>query len=132
MDKDDLLFVYGSLMRGLENCSRLTGAEFVMATDTATRYCLVIEGIYPQLVLWGRRAVEGELYRVSEKLLSELDRFENTPRDYRRERIVLSDQRTAWAYCCPALFLPRHRRKFFSWRKEISRLNHSSRASPGA
>lgn len=91
-----LLFVYGSLKRGLANHSVLEGAEFAGVCQTSSRYELVTLGLYPALVRGGARAIMGELYQVDSALLSRLDVFEGD--EYERAPVELLDGRTAAAY----------------------------------
>lgn len=91
-----LLFVYGTLKRGLANHHQLGGAVF--AGDA------VIDGVelhdlgpFPMAIA-GEGSVHGELYRVEGDHLARLDRFEGVPRLYRRECRQLADGRQAWVY----------------------------------
>jgi gamma-glutamylaminecyclotransferase len=90
-----LLFVYGSLKRGRRHHAELGGARFVGVARTAPEYRLLDLGEYPALAA-GCRAIEGELYEVTEALLVELDRFEGD--GYDRGVLHLSDGGTALAY----------------------------------
>ena len=90
-----LLFVYGSLKRGRRHHAELGGARFVGVARTAPEYRLLDLGEYPALAA-GCRAIEGELYEVTEALLVELDRFEGG--GYDRGVLRLSDGGTALAY----------------------------------
>lgn len=92
----DLLFVYGTLKRGLANHHRLGGACFIAEA--------VMEGVdlhdlgpFPMAIAGDGRA-QGELYRVDGEQLALLDRFEGVPRLYERCRRRLSDGRQAWIY----------------------------------
>jgi gamma-glutamylaminecyclotransferase len=104
------LFVYGSLKRGFRHHGLLAGSELECAASTARGFCLVLQGEYPALVRrGGRGSVEGEVYRVTEELLVELDRFEGCPEYYQRESIPLDDGSSALSYVIPperALALP--------------------------
>lgn len=96
------LFVYGTLKRGCRNHGAMRGAEFVEDALTETGYLLVNCGAYPGLVRapngQAGMAIRGELYRVNERLLADLDRFENVPVEYVRETIRLGDGSEAEAY----------------------------------
>ena len=92
----DLLFVYGTLKRGLANHQHLAGAP---AEGEA-----VLQGIdlfdlgpFPMAVA-GTGRTHGELYRVDATRLAALDRFEGVPRLYERVRWRLDDGRQAWIY----------------------------------
>jgi gamma-glutamylaminecyclotransferase len=90
-----LLFVYGSLKRGRRHHTELGGARFVGVARTAPEYRLLDLGEYPALAA-GSRAIEGELYEVTEALLVELDRFEGE--GYDRGVLRLGGGGTALAY----------------------------------
>lgn len=92
----ELLFVYGSLKRGLSNHGMLRGAVYVGEAVTAAGYRLVRIDAYPALTRPGSRAIRGELYRVTPELLDALDAFEGD--EYVRERVTLEDGRSAQAY----------------------------------
>jgi gamma-glutamylcyclotransferase (GGCT)/AIG2-like uncharacterized protein YtfP len=92
------LFVYGSLMRGQRHHDRMRGAAFDGVARTANGFRLVSQGDYPALAAGGQGSVEGEVYRVSEALLAELDVFEGCPDLYQRDRIALADGSSAETY----------------------------------
>ena len=86
----DRLFVYGSLMRGLESHHYLAGAVFV--EQAWTQGTLVSLGDYPGLIAGGAR-VNGELYRLADTpaALEVLDDFEDfDPADPERSLFVRS------------------------------------------
>lgn len=103
----ELLFVYGSLKRGLSNHPRLDGAVFQEEAKTVASYQLLQLGCYPALTQ-GTRAIRGEVYRVSLGLLAELDAFEGS--DYHRTWISLIDRRRAYSYLIAEHALVRARR----------------------
>ena len=81
-----LMFFYGSLKRGYENNHRLAGQDFVADAVTPSKYRIVsIDG-------WGGLiedipnglAVIGELWRVGDKCLHEIDDFETGEGLWRR------------------------------------------------
>lgn len=88
----------------------MAGAQFIRAAYTAPEYSLLESspvrhgGRFPALVVdrQSQVPVSGELYDVSDKELGRLDRYEldelDIPGLYRRERIALDDQSSAWAY----------------------------------
>jgi len=92
----DLLFVYGTLKRGLTNHHHLGGARFV-AEAWMDGVALHDLGPFPMAVAGDGHAV-GELYRVDGDQLARLDRFEGVPRLYERRLRPLSDGRQAWIY----------------------------------
>ncbi len=95
----DLLFVYGTLMRGERSAHRLADARFVREARTAPHYWLahMESGSYPALVEGGADAVFGEVYEVATSVFDELDVFEDVPDLYRRVRIQLGPHRP-WVY----------------------------------
>ena len=77
----DLLFVYGTLMRGYDHpMSRLLSANAAFEGEASCRGRLHLIRHYPGLVLSGEAAnvVHGELYRLREPdaLLREFDMYE--------------------------------------------------------
>ncbi|MFI5399902.1 MAG: gamma-glutamylcyclotransferase [SAR324 cluster bacterium] len=98
------VFVYGSLLQGGVNHGLLREATLIGPGHTLPAYRLVDLGPYPGMVAPGTTAVAGEVYRVPERLLAELDRLEEHPETYVRSTVRLSDGREAVAY----LLRPRH------------------------
>ncbi len=103
-EPSELLFVYGSLMRGQHNHAQLRGALWVGPALTAPSYSLVSLGPYPALRSEGSASVPGELYALDATLLPGLDCFEGHPDWYLRRRIELDDGQEPWAYVLPARF----------------------------
>ncbi len=92
----DLLFVYGTLKRGLANHRQLAGACFA---GEATMPGIDLHDLGPfPMAIAGAGCAHGELYRVGDSLLAALDRFEGAPRLYERRRLPLADGRQAWVY----------------------------------
>jgi len=91
-----LLFVYGTLKRGLVNHHLLGEAAFAGEAEMpgVDLYDL---GPFPMAIA-GDGTASGELYRVDGERLLHLDRFEGAPRLYRRERLPLTDGRRVWIY----------------------------------
>ncbi len=94
------LFVYGSLKRGFVHHERLARAEWLREASTAPGHGLIVQGVYPALVVvrGATSIVHGELYRVGDALLAELDEFEDVPRLYVRRAVVLDDGSAAESY----------------------------------
>jgi predicted RNase H-like nuclease/gamma-glutamylcyclotransferase (GGCT)/AIG2-like uncharacterized protein YtfP len=95
----DLLFVYGTLMRGhaagsllgeapWQGCTWLDGADLHDA------------GAYP-LACDGTGAVRGECRAIDPACWPALDAYEEVPALYRREGRQLRDGRRAWVYLAP-------------------------------
>jgi gamma-glutamylcyclotransferase (GGCT)/AIG2-like uncharacterized protein YtfP len=104
--KTKLLFVYGSLKKGFRHHGELRGAPFERFAQTRAGYSLVRVSDYPVLIPGGSERVSGELYRVSDALLEELDRFEGPT--YRRTVVILDDASEALAYLGDARALAGH------------------------
>lgn len=93
---DDLLFVNGTLMRGLELHGNLAGAELVEETATAPRYRVhTIADVHPGMyeVRDGEQgaAVAGELYQVPTEVLLRV--IEGEPPGLYRGAVTLVDGR---------------------------------------
>jgi gamma-glutamylaminecyclotransferase len=91
------VFVYGTLLRGEVNHYLLAGAEFLGPHRTDACYTLYDLGAYPGLSRGGRTAVTGEVYRVDEAGMRQLDRLEDYPRLYDR-LLIPSAYGRAWIY----------------------------------
>ncbi|XP_062862047.1 gamma-glutamylaminecyclotransferase B-like [Trichomycterus rosablanca] len=92
------IFVYGTLKQGQPNHYRMLDAmngkaEFLGRALTIDKYPLVIAGEYniPFLLnLPGEgQRVQGEIYRVNDKMLKFLDWFEDCPKMYQRTEVLL-------------------------------------------
>lgn len=94
---ETLLFVYGSLMRGMRAHHLLKKARFVDRVQTTPQYQLLVYETYPGLVA-GHLSIEGELFAVSEGCLAALDEYEGVPDDYIRTNVELSNQPTSLKY----------------------------------
>ena len=84
------LFVYGTLKKGFCNSYLLNGQEFIKEASTDNDYKMVdFKGMYPYLFNEdGGFKIKGEIYKVSDNCLDELDRFEGAPDFYYRDTIV--------------------------------------------
>ena len=81
-----LMFFYGSLKRGYENNFRLAGQEFVADAATLPKYRIISIDGWGGLIkdeLNGLR-VTGEIWRLDEKCLREIDDFETGEGLWRR------------------------------------------------
>jgi gamma-glutamylcyclotransferase (GGCT)/AIG2-like uncharacterized protein YtfP len=92
------VFVYGSLKRDGLHHAEMRDSELEREATTEPGFRLVMQGPYPALTRGGSGVVHGEIHSVSETLLLALDRFEDVPNLYRRERIRLDDGSHAEAY----------------------------------
>lgn len=89
-----LVFVYGSLKRGLSNAGWLKGQEFVGEADTRPGYRMYDWGGFPGMVevSEGGLAIQGEVWRVDDRCMAGLDRLEDVDRGlYRRARVQLAN-----------------------------------------
>jgi gamma-glutamylcyclotransferase (GGCT)/AIG2-like uncharacterized protein YtfP len=91
---EDLLFVNGTLMRGLALHANLAGAQFVETVRTAPRYRIhSINDVHPGMyeVESGGVSVDGELYRVPEDIWRRVEAGE--PEHLYRGLVHLEDGR---------------------------------------
>lgn len=91
------VFVYGTLKRGQRNDHYLREAEFVGHFVTESRYSMYEFGGFPAVCLDGRHPIEGEVYRVDNRLFRVLDDLEWYPRFYQRTEIE-TRYGMAWMY----------------------------------
>jgi len=124
-----LVFVYGSLLRGLPNHRLLTRARLVGAGSVrGLELYDYAPGSFPAAcraprTSYSSSSVAGELYEVTSEELERLDRLEGHPGFYRRVRahvLVGSDTVRAWVYVIRRRELVRRRRIVSgSWRAHI-------------
>jgi gamma-glutamylcyclotransferase (GGCT)/AIG2-like uncharacterized protein YtfP len=103
MEESDLLFVNGTLMRGLALHRNLDGAEFLEATETAPVYRVYSIGdVHPGMFETeeGGVAVAGELYRVPPEVWKRVESGE--PPGLYRGSVKLADGRVV-----PGILYPR-------------------------
>ena len=88
------LFIYGTLKKGFANHDTvMKGTEYLGAGVSLNRFPLLIAGQWNSPVLMEEPGsgfqVQGELYRVAEEKLAEIDQFEGTdsPHGYYRKAI---------------------------------------------
>lgn len=96
-----LLFVYGTLKRGLRNHHLMAGQCFVAEAVTEPRYRVVDLGPYPGLVPDPATglAVRGELWAVDDACLAALDAFEGVPDLFDRGPVAVAGRaETVHAY----------------------------------
>ncbi len=79
-----LIFVYGTLRRNERHHHLLENSEYLGLYETDPDYQLFNLGSYPG-VTEGNCKVTGEIYRIDDGLLSQLDELENVPNEYIRE-----------------------------------------------
>ena len=95
-----LLLVYGTLKRDKSNHRKLGISEFVGEATTAQPYLLLQDSNihYPFLIDIPVAPFTGELYEVSDTLITQLDCFEGHPHLFERRSIQLIDGREAFTY----------------------------------
>ena len=81
---EHLVFVYGTLRRGGRYHHLLEQATYLGAAQTPPHYVLLDAGSYPAMLKNGTQAIHGEVYRVHEHTLKELDILEGVPELYIR------------------------------------------------
>lgn len=94
----DLLFVYGTLKRGLRNHRLLASAQFVGEARTEERRFRLLDcGPYPALIEIPADAtgteplqIRGEVYRITPAHLPALDELEDEGTLYRRTTITVA------------------------------------------
>jgi gamma-glutamylcyclotransferase (GGCT)/AIG2-like uncharacterized protein YtfP len=129
-DDSVVLFVNGTLMRGLKLHGNLDGAEFLGEFRTAPRYRLYsIADVHPGMfeVDAGGVSVAGELYRMPSEVWARVEAGE-PPRLYRGP-VELADGRVVDGILYPREFAERHRdiSEFGDWRKYMDSL-HAAQA----
>ncbi len=97
--QQQLVFVYGSLKRGMVNHHQLAGSHFLGTAQLGGLHLFDL-GPFPMAVATDDPAavLQGEVYGIDAAQLAGLDRFEGVPRLYQRERHQLSDGRHVWVY----------------------------------
>lgn len=119
-----ILFVNGTLMRGLALHANLEGATFISEAHTAACYRLFsIDDIHPGMyeVPDGGISVAGELYDVPCDVWQRVEAGE--PPNLYRGLVKLDDGTKAWGILFPPeAVLPRHRdiSGYASWRAYLS------------
>jgi gamma-glutamylcyclotransferase (GGCT)/AIG2-like uncharacterized protein YtfP len=92
------LFVYGTLLSGERNASRLSASILIDRVRTAPGFELYDLGAFPAMVRSEAGQVQGELYRAPADVVEALDVLEGHPRFYRRTRVRLEDGTMAESY----------------------------------
>ena len=95
------IFVYGSLRKGGGLHPALNSSECLGTFKTKPMYSLYSLGAFPALVADGLTSVVGELYEVTNDVLSTLDRIEGHPHFYIRTPITLENGLEAEVYLLP-------------------------------
>ena len=87
-----LLFVYGTLKRGLRNHHLMAGQQFLGEVTTEPRYRVVDLGAHPGLILDEANGVSvlGEVWGVDDRGLAALDEFEEVPGPFVRAGVAIT------------------------------------------
>lgn len=87
----NIIFVYGTLKRGLGNSRFLDRQEFIGEAETSPDYKLFDGGAFPAMVECPSTGVKvkGEIWRVDNNCKKSIDRLEGIPHMYRRIPVVL-------------------------------------------
>jgi gamma-glutamylcyclotransferase (GGCT)/AIG2-like uncharacterized protein YtfP len=105
IERTPYVFVYGTLMEGFGNNRLLKDSSLIENATTEDGYVLVANGIPYLLEDQGKSYVHGEIYKVNEKTLENLDTLEGHPNWYARKVINVvteqGDRLKAWAYFMP-------------------------------
>lgn len=105
------VFVYGSLKKGLGLHHALEKQTFI-GEDTLTGYHMMSLHSYPAIYATGHiedNIVHGEVYEVDQKCLAHLDYVEGHPNFYKRTKVELNTQGSAFTYTHE---YPKHRQTF--------------------
>lgn len=111
-----LVFVYGSLRKGMINEDILRGCQFVGEYTTPPVWKMYDLGLYPACVQGGDTAIVGEVYRIDKRDLIELDNLEGYPDLYHRKKII-TEYGKAWMYFIKSAHLDADRVPSGDWVK---------------
>lgn len=103
---NNTIFVYGTLKKNFENHFILDGADFLGEAITEKKYLLVKSGGLPFLIENSEHEkatfIKGELYKISDSLLMDVDELEGHPNFYYRKPIWVKTKDDsidmAWVY----------------------------------
>ena len=88
----NILFVYGTLMKGMRNHVYLEKAKFLEAAETSPEYELMYNGSIPATRA-GNEPIKGELYEVDDETLAGLDVLEEvSSRLYEKKEAKIGDK----------------------------------------
>jgi gamma-glutamylaminecyclotransferase len=89
-----ILFVYGTLKRGLSNHRLIADQEYLGEAQTEPLYRVIDLGLHPGLVVDQATglSIRGELWAVSECCLAELDDFEEEAGAFCRGEVRIADR----------------------------------------
>ena len=103
-----LIFVYGTLKTRQSRNNILSNSEYLGIFKSLPKYTMVNLGSFPGIFEGGNTSISGEIYRVSEEVLHQLDLIEGHPDFYFRKKIFVYDKENVFAY-----FLEKEKYKFY-------------------
>jgi len=99
-ERTTILFVYGTLKRGLGNHRLIADQQFIGEATTEPRYRVLDLGPYPGLIVDEANGlvVKGELWDVTAACLVRLDVFEEESHTFRRGPVAIPGREGVFAY----------------------------------
>ena len=91
------VFCYGTLKFGFGNNDLLQNSEFVGKAETLPVFTMISMGWFPACLPDGDRIIKGEVYKVDDDVLEDLDRLEGHPSFYKRI-MVNTNLGDSWMY----------------------------------
>ena len=91
------VFVYGSLKKDYGNHSYVEKSEFIGKAKTLPIFTMISYGFFPACLINGKTEISGEVYDVTDSILSRMDRLEGVPNHYQRIRCITT-LGEAWIY----------------------------------
>ena len=88
-DKEQYVFVYGSLKQKFHNNHVLQGATYIGKASTHQKYLMFSLGSFPALTKSPKYHITGELYRVTERTMKALDYLEGEGCFYKKEQVSI-------------------------------------------
>jgi len=87
---NEFVFVYGSLKNGFGNNRLLESSKFISEAITVNdNFDMTSLGGFPGVVSEGQKRISGEVYSISNDILSRLDVLESNGSFYTRRQIVV-------------------------------------------
>lgn len=104
LERQNLVFVYGSLMSGMGNHGLMEHeeAKFVEETFTKDNFIMKDLGYFPAASKDKSGVpIKGEVYDVDIEAMISLDQLEGHPNFYERIKVPLENNMEAWMYLVP-------------------------------
>jgi len=102
MNREHMVFVYGTLRQGCANHHLLKDAYCYGVGSTLSKFAMYLVSGFPYVTSSeSRYQIVGELYAVDKITLAELDKMEGHPIHYERSETVVEvngEQYSAWMY----------------------------------